>query len=68
MTYLDKYPNCIGCPVTKYCGTAIGSIKLCHSYSDSMEDNSSHVLTLSQGRTEEDYIEERLTMWDNITD
>ena len=31
MSYLDKYPNCMGCPVTKYCDTMIGSIKLCHS-------------------------------------
>ena len=32
MSYLDKYPSCIGCPVTKYCGTMVGSIKLCNSY------------------------------------
>ena len=31
MSYLDKYPNCINCPVTKYCGTMVSSIKLCHS-------------------------------------
>lgn len=38
MTYLDKYPNCIGCPVEKYCGTMVSSIKLCHSYRDKDED------------------------------
>ena len=34
MSYLDKYPHCIGCPVTKYCGTMVSSIKLCHSYDE----------------------------------
>jgi hypothetical protein len=34
MTYLDKYTNCKGCPVAKWCGTAVGSIKLCHSYNE----------------------------------
>ena len=31
-TYLDHYPQCKGCPVSDYCGTMVGSIKLCHSY------------------------------------
>ena len=35
MSYLDVYPNCIGCPVEKYCGTAIASTRLCNSYKDS---------------------------------
>ena len=34
MSYLDKYPSCIGCPVSKYCGTMVGSIKLCNSYDE----------------------------------
>ena len=34
MSYLDKYPSCIGCPVSKYCGTMVGSIKLCNSYNE----------------------------------
>ena len=34
MTYLDKYPNCIGCPVSKYCGTAVASTKCCRSYQE----------------------------------
>ena len=34
MSYLSHYPNCIGCPVTKYCGTMVGSIKLCNSYDE----------------------------------
>lgn len=42
MTYLDKYPNCDGCPVEKYCGTAVGSIKLCNSYNDSVMHESLH--------------------------
>ena len=32
MTYLDVYEDCAGCPVSKYCGTCISSIKLCKSY------------------------------------
>ena len=72
MTYLDKYPNCINCPVEKYCGTVVGSIRLCHSYNEEIaEKESSHVLTLSKAAssvTEEDYIEDQITMWDSITD
>ena len=37
MKYLDKYPNCVGCPVEKYCGTMIGSIRLCNSYQENKE-------------------------------
>ena len=69
MTYYDKY-HCNGCPVEKYCGTVVGCIKLCHSYKEEKED-SSPVLTLAKNTssvTEEDYIEEQLTMWDNKTD
>ena len=29
MTYLDKYKNCIGCPVFNYCGTVVASTLLC---------------------------------------
>ena len=32
MKYLDKYPKCKGCPVSKWCGTAVSSIRLCNSY------------------------------------
>lgn len=32
MRYLDKYPECRGCPVKKYCGTVVSSIRLCNSY------------------------------------
>lgn len=31
-TYLDKYPNCKGCPVFLYCGVELPSTKLCNSY------------------------------------
>ena len=68
MSYLDKYPSCIGCPVEKYCGTMVSSIRLCHSCDDK-EDT--HVLTLSKAApsdNEEEYARERLEMWDNITD
>lgn len=70
MSYLDHYPNCIGCPVEKYCGTAVSSIRLCHSYDDSMsQKESAHTLTLSKAEDNEDeYIKEELERWDNITD
>ncbi len=68
MTYLEKYPNCNGCPVSRYCGTAVSSIRLCHSYNDSIaEKEKSHVLTLSKATPmdeEEEYINEKLEMWD----
>ena len=32
-TYLDIYPECGGCPHYRYCGTMVGSIRLCNSYS-----------------------------------
>ena len=71
-TYLDKFPNCLGCPVEKYCGTAVSSIRLCHSYNDAIAENqkASHILTLSQAAPalDEDEIESKITMWDNITD
>lgn len=34
MTYLDKYPECTGCPVHKWCGTAVSCFKLCNSYQE----------------------------------
>ena len=71
MTYLDKYPSCLGCPVEKYCGTAVSSIRLCHSYNDAtIENSNAHVLTLSNAPSnpEEEYIEQMVCMWDNITD
>lgn len=39
MRFLDKYPDCKGCPVKKYCGTMISSIRLCNSYSLNYETN-----------------------------
>ena len=32
MRYLDKYPDCVGCPVNKFCGTMVSSRRLCNSY------------------------------------
>lgn len=39
MKYLDKYKNCIGCPVKKYCGTMVSSIRLCNSYNLNSHEN-----------------------------
>lgn len=38
MTYLDKYPECVGCPVGRYCGTMIGNIRLYNSYQENSEN------------------------------
>lgn len=39
-TYLDKYPNCVGCPHYKYCGLMVSSIRLCKSYDENKQENS----------------------------
>lgn len=38
MKFIDKYPNCTGCPVYKYCGTMCMSIRLCNSYDSICND------------------------------
>lgn len=38
MRYIDKYKNCVGCPVVKYCGTMVNSIRLCNSYDLNKDD------------------------------
>ena len=40
MTYYDKYPKCVGCPVKEYCGLAVGCFKLCCSYDNSNQSSS----------------------------
>ena len=42
MSYLDKYPFCIGCPVQSYCGKAISSVVLCNSDNNQLK-NKKHV-------------------------
>ena len=42
MRYLDHYPNCIGCPVSKWCGTAISSIRICNSYEDNTQNQDNY--------------------------
>ena len=39
MKFLDKYPECRGCPVTKYCGKMVSSRRLCNSYNDNVDLN-----------------------------
>ena len=70
MSYLGKYPHCIGCPVEKYCGTMVSSTRLCHSNDDSMaEKESKSVLTMVKDENEAAVEgEEKIEMWDNITD
>ena len=38
MRYLDKYPNCIGCPVIKYCGTMVSTSRCCNSYGNTTQE------------------------------
>lgn len=47
----------------------MSSIRLCHSYKEPECDTKS-VLTLSKAapKSEEEYAEEKLGMWDNVTD
>lgn len=54
MTYLDKYPNCIGCPVSKYCGTAVSSIRLCHSYKEPTSSASFMAVSSEMSMTKEE--------------
>ena len=49
MRYIDVYPGCNGCPVEKYCGTMVGSIKLCNSYK---EPSSTSMLAISSKKEE----------------
>ena len=50
----------------------VSCIRLCHSYNDATAENqkASHVLTLSEAAPdlEEEEIESKITMWDNVTD
>ena len=39
MSYLDKYPDCLGCPYSKYCGTVVSSVRLCNSYKENNDDD-----------------------------
>ena len=38
-SYLEKYPNCDGCPVYKHCGNSVSSRLLCNSYVDDDNNN-----------------------------
>lgn len=69
MNYSDKYHNCNGCPVEKYCGTVISATRLCQAFNDDIASKeAAHVLTLSEAALNADSINEKITMWDNITD
>lgn len=51
---LDKYPNCVGCPVIKYCGTMVASTLLCatDNYSSTYDNDNDNRL-LSQSKIDE---------------
>jgi hypothetical protein len=46
MKYIDIYKQCVGCPVSPYCGTVISSIKLCNSLT-SVEDIEDNLINLN---------------------
>lgn len=48
MTYLDKYPHCEHCPVEKYCGTMVSSVRLCNSYKEEESSKNSNINTNSK--------------------
>lgn len=64
MRYIDKYPSCIGCPVAKYCGTAISSIRLCNSYNNSQDSKSFMAVSSKEMTAKEldDYAEEQIRL------
>ena len=70
MTFLDKYPSCIGCPVSKWCGTAVSSIRLCNSLEDSIKETEEDVVLEEciKEHQEQDYLNEQLdyTLWEKI--
>lgn len=43
MSYIDKYPRCIDCPVEKYCGTVVATTKLCNSLDTNANTNNEHL-------------------------
>ena len=63
MRYIDKYPNCINCPVSKYCGTMVSSIRLCNSYQDSQDFKSFMAVSSDMSQKElDDYAEEQIRL------
>ena len=53
MKYLDIYPECKGCPVALYCGTAVSSSKLCNSYDLNNKDNEQCTNSISEEGNQE---------------
>ena len=41
MSYLDKYKSCERCPVVKYCGTMVSTMRLCNSCKEEENENNS---------------------------
>ena len=72
MRYIDKYPNCIGCPVEKYCGTMVSSIKLCNSYTYKEESSTNVSMVAVSAKditlkdTFDDYAIEQITLQQEI--
>lgn len=48
MSYLDKYPGCVGCPVEVYCGTVVSCFRLCNSYNNKEEQKDIEQDTLNE--------------------
>ena len=43
MSYLDKYKECKYCPVVKYCGTMVSTMRLCNSYKKEENENNNDI-------------------------
>lgn len=54
MTYQDKYPNCINCPIEPYCGKAIGATR-CLSYKEPSDVSAKSLLALSSKADNTDF-------------
>lgn len=65
MTYLDKYPHCVGCPVFTYCGKVVSSIRLCNSYKEEKKEMEEEEYNPYADMTEEEY-EEYETYMDGL--
>lgn len=42
MSYLDRYKECKYCPVIKYCGTMVSTMRLCNSYKEENSNENSN--------------------------
>lgn len=66
MTYKEKYPNCIGCPIDKYCGKAVAATR-CLFYDDGTSCTNAKSLlavssTIKDDSSFDDYAAEQIAL------